>query len=496
MEVPAVTGPSKAPVATAIRSRIKAIHSGSRPHLSTDQLRRHAADVKSELVRYRSRTDILEAKLRQLEDELDLVVYPILSLPIEIVSAIFIYCLPAHGRVRPRPLEAPLLLNQISQRWTLIALSIGDLWASIDFSFSTAQSGGGLMDFPNPGALPSLRTWMFRSKMLPISLTIRSTHAQLSPDFLSSISSVAHRVRRLELSILSADFDYLRGVSVNFPALNELALCCRDAHTVPVSIFGSLPRLCQLRIFSDRPWANTSLEMFSHLTKVELERVSAPTVLELLAKCPGLRHLKVDFVDSADFSPTDESPRIAGLHSLVLAASDGHGLIPPVLGHITLPQLKRLDLRHDSDPQFKMLQAFIARSACVLDHLGLWISSEEQASRELDHILFKFPSLGSLDIHAGPHIESVVRLLGEPSSGAGGGPNIVPALTALSLATCDGNVDYNHLLEFLSYRNRLHPIGLDSFHLELCEDEIQMAAASPPAIYTGKPLALRGHVHG
>ncbi|KAJ7667265.1 hypothetical protein B0H17DRAFT_836591, partial [Mycena rosella] len=55
-------------------------------------------------------------------------VYPVLTLPPEIVSQIFVNCLPIHGRVRPSPTTAPLTLTQICHHWREIALSTSALW--------------------------------------------------------------------------------------------------------------------------------------------------------------------------------------------------------------------------------------------------------------------------------------------------------------------------------------------------------------------------------
>ncbi|KAJ7140755.1 hypothetical protein C8R44DRAFT_530102, partial [Mycena epipterygia] len=55
-------------------------------------------------------------------------VYPVLTLPDDITSRIFVECLPTHGRVRPSPRNAPLILSQICRQWREIALSISDLW--------------------------------------------------------------------------------------------------------------------------------------------------------------------------------------------------------------------------------------------------------------------------------------------------------------------------------------------------------------------------------
>ncbi|KAJ6601608.1 hypothetical protein B0H10DRAFT_1762067, partial [Mycena sp. CBHHK59/15] len=54
--------------------------------------------------------------------------YPILTLPNEITSQIFVHCLPTHGRVRPSRQAVPLLLVHICRQWRDIALSTWELW--------------------------------------------------------------------------------------------------------------------------------------------------------------------------------------------------------------------------------------------------------------------------------------------------------------------------------------------------------------------------------
>ncbi|KAJ7111378.1 hypothetical protein C8R44DRAFT_583899, partial [Mycena epipterygia] len=81
-----------------------------------------------EILRLRSSVEVLEAEQQELESDLAVVVYPVLTLPNEITSRIFVQCLPTHGRVRPSPRKAPLILAQICQQWREIALSTGDLW--------------------------------------------------------------------------------------------------------------------------------------------------------------------------------------------------------------------------------------------------------------------------------------------------------------------------------------------------------------------------------
>ncbi|KAJ7193872.1 hypothetical protein GGX14DRAFT_321653, partial [Mycena pura] len=69
----------------------------------------------------------LHRKQQELERRLGLIVYPVLTLPTEIVSRIFIDCLPDHGRVCPSQ-RTPLLLAQICRCWRDIALETCELW--------------------------------------------------------------------------------------------------------------------------------------------------------------------------------------------------------------------------------------------------------------------------------------------------------------------------------------------------------------------------------
>ncbi|KAJ7436633.1 hypothetical protein FB451DRAFT_1061639, partial [Mycena latifolia] len=70
----------------------------------------------------------LEAEREELEDILESFVFPVIGIPIEIITLIFRHSLPAHGRVKPSKHAAPLVLAQICRHWREIALSIPQLW--------------------------------------------------------------------------------------------------------------------------------------------------------------------------------------------------------------------------------------------------------------------------------------------------------------------------------------------------------------------------------
>ncbi|KAF8145981.1 hypothetical protein K438DRAFT_1448547, partial [Mycena galopus ATCC 62051] len=93
-----------------------------------EQLRADLDQVRMTITRQKAYLDELEETRRRLESELAQIVYPVLSLPPEIVSRIFVECLPGHGRVRPSPDAPPLSLAQICRHWREIALSSCELW--------------------------------------------------------------------------------------------------------------------------------------------------------------------------------------------------------------------------------------------------------------------------------------------------------------------------------------------------------------------------------
>ncbi|KAJ7111723.1 hypothetical protein C8R44DRAFT_583083, partial [Mycena epipterygia] len=84
--------------------------------------------IEATILRHKTALAVLKTQQRELETELSLVIYPVLSLPTEIASHIFVACLPSDGFVRPSPSKPPLTLAQVCSLWRDIALSTCDLW--------------------------------------------------------------------------------------------------------------------------------------------------------------------------------------------------------------------------------------------------------------------------------------------------------------------------------------------------------------------------------
>ncbi|KAJ6450678.1 hypothetical protein C8R45DRAFT_848855 [Mycena sanguinolenta] len=131
------------------------------------------AEIQAEIARFKTYSaryiSVLEKQQHDLESKLEAIVFPVLSLPAEITSRIFVECLP--DNVSPSTAHAPLLLTRVCRQWEDIALSTCQLWSSLHLdSFSaehiTAPDG-------------TLQTWFSRARACPLSLTIQFKHCNV-----------------------------------------------------------------------------------------------------------------------------------------------------------------------------------------------------------------------------------------------------------------------------------------------------------------------------
>ncbi|KAJ7126759.1 hypothetical protein C8R44DRAFT_104367 [Mycena epipterygia] len=85
----------------------------------------------------------LRLRLKQLERErseiFSSLTFPVLTLPVEVTSEIFIHCLPTTPSA-PRSSDAPLLLARVCRPWRNIALFTPRLWSTFSFPVNTPES--------------------------------------------------------------------------------------------------------------------------------------------------------------------------------------------------------------------------------------------------------------------------------------------------------------------------------------------------------------------
>ncbi|KAJ7607129.1 hypothetical protein DFH06DRAFT_1112039 [Mycena polygramma] len=426
---------------------------------TTPQLRASLEAVNRAIWRHKMYLSELEAQRRTLELKLAQIVYPVHSLPPEIIALIFVDCLPDHRRVRPSPMAPPLLLAQICRDWREVALGTCELWRSLDVAF--IQRGRDRTDVPNDGALPIMKTWLSRAKGHPLSVAIRSMHHQIPTSIIPLISSVAAQVHTLELILSQNDFDTLEKHNAAFPRLQRLALGSRRsdhyAHERPTyerfSIQDRAPLLVELRIESAPP--SVSLLSLS-LTTLEIrDEIRLSTLLDVFRQCPHLLHLtaEVDRHNCKDPLPIITLPH---LQSLVLC-----GL---ALDFLDLPGLRHLDLTNSHCRTVHVFE-FMKRSRCALEHLAIETDWSEPESLE---ILRAVPSLVSLTVDVECDMNFFTEVLAKNSA-------LLPQLTTLRITAKHLNFDHLPLIHLLRDRRAFYPgrTRLTSAQLDLTsEDDI------------------------
>ncbi|KAJ7620661.1 hypothetical protein B0H17DRAFT_859233, partial [Mycena rosella] len=78
------------------------------------------------------------AERQELRAKLDTIVYPVLTLPPEITSHIFLQSMPKDAK--PSPLAAPLVFTQICRQWRAIAFTTPNIWQSISLERNNSCS--------------------------------------------------------------------------------------------------------------------------------------------------------------------------------------------------------------------------------------------------------------------------------------------------------------------------------------------------------------------
>ncbi|KAJ7120207.1 hypothetical protein C8R44DRAFT_623999, partial [Mycena epipterygia] len=126
----------------------------------TDHILRDRVQLRHRLAQLNNLLETLSAEREQLQAASDSIIYPVLSLPPEITSLIFIHCVPfpEASFPRPSPLDAPLLLAQICRQWRDIAINTQELWQSVAFV--------------DTRSLELIKIWLSRSGNHPLNFSL------------------------------------------------------------------------------------------------------------------------------------------------------------------------------------------------------------------------------------------------------------------------------------------------------------------------------------
>ncbi|KAJ7439487.1 hypothetical protein FB451DRAFT_1059562 [Mycena latifolia] len=390
----------------------------ARPTLGTDQ------PTASERAAYRSRIAVIQRSLNSLREEQDLLqgrldayTYPVLTLPNEVVSEIFIHFLPPYPKCPPIVgLLSPTLLCQICRKWRDIALSTPALWRAVTLSIRKK--------YARKEKLRLLESFLTRSISYPFSFRLhcgfngRSVGSLALPPVIRAINS--HCVRWEHLTLYT-HLGPLRSIDGPFPVLRSLTIRIWfeeefEVDSAVTLAFLHAPLLRQVIIqgfddfyFDILPW--------SQLTVLTVDAMSPDDCAQILNQALSLVHCnpflglfpetQVDYSWSnitlpylENFMLTFCSPRHAA-----------HILRRSLLDHLTLPALRRLHVMEVliRPSPLTTLESLITRSRCNLQELFV---SNSALSSDLYHNAL--PSVAWLIIDQAVDVQD--RLWGDSDS--------------------------------------------------------------------------------
>ncbi|KAJ7181511.1 hypothetical protein C8R43DRAFT_969402 [Mycena crocata] len=363
------------------------------------------------------------------------IVYPILTLPSEITSEIFIRCLPSglkEESKNPHPRLAPLLLLTICRTWRDIALSTPTLWAVLRLYIETDSTLGSYVD-------EVFENWLRRSGDVPLSLTLHGWCAS----FPTIIGRYATRLRCLDVKMYTGDFSHLPDTTA-FPLLErfsfEYGRAIRSVgppvpqNCLPMRALQQAPQLREVNfpcsvdsffLYSDH-FAFKGCVPWGQLTSINCMKLSTKEFLLVLRWAPLLVQCTIS--------------RNRRLESLTL-----HPCCTYFLEFVTLPALQSLCLRGPRDIDEHSFLQFLSRSSNPLRRFSCetWDPSA-CVSADAIHAMPKLTHL-ELGIVRGMFKDDLFRMLDREKE-----PDALPDLESIAISGFTGSVKQDVVQALLS----------------------------------------------
>ncbi|KAJ7462075.1 hypothetical protein FB451DRAFT_478594 [Mycena latifolia] len=399
-------------------------------------LRARLAAIDATIIQQRTLLEHLERDRRAIYNELQSFTYPVLTLPPEITSDIFLHSLPDESQPTD-PLSSPLLLRTVCKTWKNIALSTPALWATLSFDVDRLQIGTGVEGFQS-----IIKNWFDRAGRCPLTLILRGHIGEtfLENEYIINeiVRFYASRLRNLGLHMDAKDFYALEDVGP-FPLLQALTIgfpfndsTFLNEHLLGQGVFQDTPVLRQLTLMNDAVPLSATVA-WQHLTSFRGGLYTLEKCIEVLRLAPLLTDCSFCVEPgSDDYNGGIFSHPCLQVLSLVDHPDDDS--TADIFKHITLPSLHTLRIEAsviDLDPT--SFQSFVHRSSPPLRTFSLsgFYDDEDpfrpgslRCMAKLTHLDLELPDMGD------EWIASLLRLL------ANEGKDFLPELQNVCFRDC------------------------------------------------------------
>ncbi|KAF8972137.1 hypothetical protein BDZ97DRAFT_2070738 [Flammula alnicola] len=300
---------------------------------------------------------------------------PIQRLPPEILTEVFIHCLPRAQFVEPNGTDAPLLLMQVCTGWWRICVSSPQLWSSLDIFPKNPKPAECDEDVLISNRALLLNVWIPRSGDLPLSLSMGDNLSTAAIRF--ALGNCAPRLQHLKFVALTKTCASLLP-DKTYPLLDSFELYTPKGLTDALinDLSRAMMRAPILRQFiweSDlHRFRPSHVELhWSNLTYLRLNAtITLEQCLTILSMATKATHL--DFQDILVFSRAiPHNPLEIALPELSSFVICSRYDVSEVFDRITLPRLKELNLTLRSWPHSSIM-GFSRRSRFPLQHLNIF----------------------------------------------------------------------------------------------------------------------------
>ncbi|KAJ7239207.1 hypothetical protein B0H12DRAFT_82682 [Mycena haematopus] len=351
--------------------------------LQADRLR--LLDLATRIMDIERSSSALRTEQALLQERLDAYKYPVLTLPNELTSEIFIHFLPIYPAPPPfTGLASPTCLTHICRQWRDVALATPVLWRAIQFEYYYIR---------DPRNHHIFDAWIRRSGSCLLSIDIDCYASEVLDEIITN-SSLTMTTARWEHLQLAVPLSSLPKIGNSMPMLRSLDLAASynnsDAFT-----FHEVPQLRTV-VLVGRVISKITLPWI-HLTCLTLSLGRVNQCAQILPQALNL----VQCVLIIDSRPLVEDPTLDGativlpcLESLVLQIKFFQQLeVAGFIHRFVVPALCRLEVEEvflGGEP-IPALELFIAKSRCRLQTVCITYATTNPESYRL-----AFPSIPTL----------------------------------------------------------------------------------------------------
>ncbi|KAJ7641227.1 hypothetical protein FB45DRAFT_999999 [Roridomyces roridus] len=226
--------------------------------------------IDAEICELEERLRVLQTERETRQQRLDAYKYPVLTLPNEITSEIFVHFLPLYPECPPlRGLDSPTALTHICRGWREMALANPMLWRALSIGYAARTEQ----------AQSVVQTWLDRSGSCPLSINLERDYpgATTRKELLTATLLHRERWQHVRLDLRAAEVALIEGP---LPLLESLDLAVDElAYMYPAASASDLPRLRSVTL-DDADHGNWL--PLSQLTILTLNRVYENNYLPIL----------------------------------------------------------------------------------------------------------------------------------------------------------------------------------------------------------------------